>query len=313
MDQLHQQQPNAVLEGFDELLRSVDWMRTLVEVALEDDDSEISDDDDDLHTPTLLRDPSTGVTYRKMIIPPREERPGSISTGNEEWNCMLRAAHLYREHSALAGVIGIKDDQANCPDTVLVEHPVQSVTLREWVLFNDGGIEELRAQKMFVPMLKLMLDFSHHPVLDCRHIGFPHPDFFVAHLIILPDCKLQYCYQPISPNHHRGTVDSLFTMSPESAKGEVNCRTTQQWSWALGVLLYTLLTGDFPFTSKCFAELTRKITTANLDYTRLAIMNVSQEVQDLLRRVLVVDPDERLTLHDIWRHPWIHMDLEQHP
>ncbi|KAI0195338.1 kinase-like domain-containing protein [Xylaria flabelliformis] len=70
--------------------------------------------------------------------------------------------------------------------------------------------------------------------------------------------------------------------------------------WALGVLVYEFLVGQAPFDDT--PDITRK-RIMKVDMTIPAY--VSPEAKDLIRSLLLVDPDQRIPLHQIQQHPWI--------
>ena len=60
--------------------------------------------------------------------------------------------------------------------------------------------------------------------------------------------------------------------------------------WALGVLLYVVLTGIFPFKGQTDKELYKKIVTS--DYPA---MEASHQAVTLISQMLTVDIDRRIT------------------
>ncbi len=70
--------------------------------------------------------------------------------------------------------------------------------------------------------------------------------------------------------------------------------------WNCGVVLFALLCGRLPFADSNDAVLFRKI--AAMEY--VIPPHVSPEAKDLLQRILVADPQSRLTLADIRQHVW---------
>ncbi|KAK9812520.1 hypothetical protein WJX73_005534 [Symbiochloris irregularis] len=86
--------------------------------------------------------------------------------------------------------------------------------------------------------------------------------------------------------------------------------------WSCGVMLYIMLTAAYPFSrpedqrlapsAKLHAMMQR---TLNLDFSIPRQLEVSAQGQDLLRRILVRVPTERLTLQEVMRHPWFCTDL----
>ncbi|RUS15011.1 hypothetical protein BC937DRAFT_93032, partial [Endogone sp. FLAS-F59071] len=77
--------------------------------------------------------------------------------------------------------------------------------------------------------------------------------------------------------------------------------------WSLGVILFTLLTGELPFDEENEAMMQAKIL--RLEYTIPDYL--SSESQDLVQRILKIDPAERLSLDHILTHPWFSLDLPE--
>ncbi|KAI1805749.1 kinase-like protein [Daldinia bambusicola] len=70
--------------------------------------------------------------------------------------------------------------------------------------------------------------------------------------------------------------------------------------WALGVLTYEFLVGEAPFEDSPVLT-TRRIARGDMTVPAF----VSAEAKDLIRKLLVVDPNKRLPLEQVLRHPWI--------
>ena len=105
--------------------------------------------------------------------------------------------------------------------------------------------------------------------------------------------------------------------------------------WALGVTLYQTLYGKLPFTGKNLSELARSIRNDpvtfpkshqdnevkkiahkrnktrvdnnidfNQDHTDNAVVS-DVLANDLIEKMLEKDPAKRITLPEIWKHPWV--------
>lgn len=63
--------------------------------------------------------------------------------------------------------------------------------------------------------------------------------------------------------------------------------------WALGVVLFTMLYGQFPFYDSVPQELFRKIKSAEYSFPREG--RVSDNTVSIIRKLLVLNPKQRMT------------------
>jgi len=69
--------------------------------------------------------------------------------------------------------------------------------------------------------------------------------------------------------------------------------------WSLGVLLYVMLCGYLPFGSTSAAKSAAYVMTGE-DWE-----HVSDEAKDLVSKLLVVNPEKRLSAAEVLEHPWV--------
>eukprot|EP00475_Leptophrys_vorax_P017087 TRINITY_DN2361_c0_g1_i1.p1 TRINITY_DN2361_c0_g1~~TRINITY_DN2361_c0_g1_i1.p1 ORF type:complete len:530 (-),score=131.07 TRINITY_DN2361_c0_g1_i1:1349-2938(-) len=83
--------------------------------------------------------------------------------------------------------------------------------------------------------------------------------------------------------------------------------------WSVGVLAYILSTGNKPFSSSAVEkfrdlETKRKIYAGEFEIP----VNVSPVLLDFISRLLVVNPEERMTVVEALTHPWISRPFSSH-
>lgn len=72
--------------------------------------------------------------------------------------------------------------------------------------------------------------------------------------------------------------------------------------WAVGVIMYTLLSGRYPFYSTKEQELTEMICN---EEPLLSGLSASYGALHLIRKILVKNPALRITAAEMSQHPWI--------
>lgn len=70
--------------------------------------------------------------------------------------------------------------------------------------------------------------------------------------------------------------------------------------WSIGVILYVLLAGFLPFDEPTMSALFRKIQKAEFSYPSW----FTPRVKNLLNKILVADPTQRITLAEIMKEEW---------
>ncbi|KAK3209537.1 hypothetical protein GRF29_69g2166858 [Pseudopithomyces chartarum] len=106
-----------------------------------------------------------------------------------------------------------------------------------------------------------------------------------------------------APNNRRNTMcGTLDYLPPEmlTGRGKDTFYSEKVDLWSLGVLTYEFLVGEAPFEDTQVMT-QRKIVRG--EYTVPGF--VSAEAKDLIKKLLVLDPEKRIALEDVERHPWI--------
>lgn len=77
--------------------------------------------------------------------------------------------------------------------------------------------------------------------------------------------------------------------------------------WSIGVILYECIFGNAPYSSKSLDELLKKIKNQQ----KIIISpyaKISMECRDIMGRLLMDDPDKRITFQEFFEHPFIDLN-----
>lgn len=90
-------------------------------------------------------------------------------------------------------------------------------------------------------------------------------------------------------------------VSPEILRSHARYSGRAADMWSLGVILYTMLVGRYPFNDSDHASLFMKISRGHFVVPECLSSRAKCLIRSLLRR----DPEERLTASDVLLHPWL--------
>ena len=97
------------------------------------------------------------------------------------------------------------------------------------------------------------------------------------------------------------SIKSIPFSSPEtiSKNKSENCDI-----WACGIIMYYLLSGEYPFPGKDIEEIKSKITLGKFIFDYDKFLGVSEEAKDLIKKCLKHDKELRMTILDTVKHPF---------
>jgi len=76
--------------------------------------------------------------------------------------------------------------------------------------------------------------------------------------------------------------------------------------WAIGVLTFIILSGYCPFSGETVAEENNNIVHCNYEFEPEDFWTgISDNAKDFIRKLLVLDPEKRMTAHEALQHEWI--------
>ena len=102
---------------------------------------------------------------------------------------------------------------------------------------------------------------------------------------------------------HKGT---LATMAPEILKGEEGDVYNNKCDlWSVGIIIYQLFFKDYPFKGESETAILNQIKTQVLRSTK------NEQLDDLIRKLLKEDPNNRLSWEQYFNHPFFKKDCRQ--
>lgn len=134
----------------------------------------------------------------------------------------------------------------------------------------------------------------------------------IAHRDIKPDnilldskgsvklCDFGLAIKVTSGQRFKGFCGTLEYCAPEIfADVEYDAQANDIWS--MGVVLYTMVTGRFPFEAKTYSQMKEKMLNPKYSIPPM----LSPTIANLITQLLTVDPDQRPKTCDIMQHQWL--------
>ena len=107
-----------------------------------------------------------------------------------------------------------------------------------------------------------------------------------------------------------GRVGHHNYISPEALKGAYDYRSDM---WSAGVIMYLLLGGVLPFKATTQEGVLRAVSLGRFALEGPNWELVSGAAKDLIRRILVLEPEGRISLEEALGHPWFTNTSNQLP
>ncbi|KAK8498083.1 hypothetical protein V6N13_121417 [Hibiscus sabdariffa] len=165
-----------------------------------------------------------------------------------------------------------------------------------------GHYTERAAAKVVKTILEIIKVCHEHGVVhrDLKPENFLLADGSETAPIKAIDFGLSIFYKP--GQQFNDIVGSPYYMAPEVLKRNYGKEVD---IWSAGVILYILLCGVPPFWADNEEGIAQAIIRGRIDFERDPWPKVSGEAKDLVRRMLDSDPRTRISVQQVFEHPWI--------
>lgn len=267
------------------------------------------------------------------MVPPKRTNPITQYTAEPSAFQVGGTGSLYiAQHRPTRELVAIKVIDLHTPKLRLTfENEVRilqrmkrshfTVQMRETFEFHGRGyiVMELLQQDLFTRSehLESLSQITHIFHQICQGVAELHHNN-IAHLDLKPENVLLDQYDHIKICDMGGSllwkrtpenfalVGSDFYLAPEIlAHDNVGYDATKADVWSLGILLYVLLTGTFPFEGDSQKEAMANYFATRLSFSEFdALYPCDEECRDLLSSLLSKNPSSRPSISEVLQHPW---------
>ncbi len=172
-------------------------------------------------------------------------------------------------------------------------------------LVQNGRMSEEEACRVFAQILSA--------IKYCHTHGVVHRDLKAENLLLDSDNNIKLADFGFANYYSSSNLLSTWCGSPPYAAPELfegkQYVGPKADIWSLGVVLYVLVSGSLPFDGVTLQELRSRVVGCQY---RIPFF-LSEQCEHLLKGLLVIDPDKRLTLEQIASHQWTHKGRAQDP
>lgn len=166
---------------------------------------------------------------------------------------------------------------------------------------RNGRLEEEEAMKYFRQMLSA--------IGCCHSFNICHRDLKPENILLTKDLNIKIADFGMAALHQgpghklKTSCGSPHYAAPELIRG-ASYRGDRVDIWSMGVILYATLAGRLPFDVEIdekgwLQKLLLKIKKGSFQM----MAHFTPEATDLIQRILQVNPNDRITLLQIWDHP----------
>lgn len=173
-------------------------------------------------------------------------------------------------------------------------------------IMGRGRINEKMAIKFFRQMVSA--------VGYCHKNGVCHRDLKPENLILDEEGNIKINDFGLSNFFVPGSLLSSFCGSPVYAAPEIMAEKQYDGpaadTWSLGIVLYAMVVGQLPWKLDERGIIRDVSDLIRARFTIPASASISSECEDLIRKMLVADPNVRIKLTDVASHPWVMKGFE---
>ncbi|XP_019172247.1 PREDICTED: serine/threonine-protein kinase SAPK1-like [Ipomoea nil] len=176
---------------------------------------------------------------------------------------------------------------------------------------NAGRFSEDEARFFFQQLIS--------GVSYCHSMQICHRDLKLENTLLdgsstprLKICDFGYSKSAVLHSQPKSTVGTPAYIAPEVfSRKEYDGKVADVWS--CGVTLYVMLVGAYPFEDPDDPRNFKKTITRilSVQYSIPYYVRISKDCKHLLSQIFVADPDKRISIEEIKKHPWFLKNLPE--
>nr|XP_034365646.1 sperm motility kinase X-like [Arvicanthis niloticus] len=160
-----------------------------------------------------------------------------------------------------------------------------------------GCLQEEETRRIFTQMV--------YAVSYCHENSIAHRDIKPDNILLdgkgsVKLCDFGLAIKVTSGQRFRGFCGTLEYCAPEIFT-DVEYDAQANDIWSMGVVLYTMVTGHFPFEAKTYSQMKEKMLNPKYSIPPM----LSPDIANLIMQLFTVDPDQRPKICDIMQHQWL--------
>ncbi|KAJ3672300.1 hypothetical protein LUZ60_007021 [Juncus effusus] len=246
-------------------------------------------------TTYLCTEISTGNRYACKTIPKRK------LMCPEDVNDVRREIQVMHHISGQRHIVAIKGAYEDKKNVHIVMELCEGGELFDRIV-ERGYFSERKAAEITRVIVEV--------VEACHSLGVMHRDLKPENFLLQDkndDCSLKAIDFGLSVFFKPGQIFTDVVGSPYYVAPEVLCKRygPEADVWTAGIILYILLSGVPPFWADSQTMIFESVLRGQLDFSTEPWPEISASAKDLIRKMLVRNPSERLTAKQVLRHPWI--------